>query len=88
MRKQRGYKRTICCDLRVNDGGITFGVAEDCRKRRVSAARECSGRLLPPPPPAEKATARQDQAGKASTGDGAGNGGTSIKLRNNDVPPH
>jgi len=26
--------------------------------------------LLPPSPPAEKATARQDQAGKASTYDG------------------
>jgi hypothetical protein len=31
-----------------------------------------SGDLLPPSPPAEKATARQDQAGKASTGDGRG----------------
>ena len=27
---------------------------------------------VPPTPPAEKATARQDQAGKSSTGDGAG----------------
>jgi len=33
-----------------------------------------SGRLLPPSPPAEKATARQDQTGKASTDDGARNG--------------
>jgi hypothetical protein len=33
-----------------------------------------SGDLLPPSPPAEKAAARQDQAGHASTGDGAGNG--------------
>ncbi len=32
----------------------------------------CSGDLLPPSPPAEKATAREDQAGKASTGDWAG----------------
>jgi hypothetical protein len=31
-----------------------------------------SGDLLPPSPPGEKATARQDQAGKTSTGDGAG----------------
>src|SRR5262249_8461722 len=30
--------------------------------------------FLPPSPPAEKATARQDQAGQASTGDGAGDG--------------
>jgi hypothetical protein len=29
-----------------------------------------SGDLLPPSPPAEKATARQDEAGKASTDDG------------------
>ena len=29
--------------------------------------------LLPPSPPAEQASARQDQAGQASTGDGAGN---------------
>src|SRR5262249_45681046 len=32
----------------------------------------CSGDLLPPSPPAEKPTARQDQAGKSSTGDGTG----------------
>jgi hypothetical protein len=29
----------------------------------------------PPSPPAEKATARQDQTGQASANDGAGNGG-------------
>jgi hypothetical protein len=33
--------------------------------------REQSG-LPPPSPPAEKATARQDQAGKARAGDGGG----------------
>jgi len=27
----------------------------------------------PPSPPAEKASAREDQAGKSSTGDGTGN---------------
>jgi hypothetical protein len=32
------------------------------------------GRFLTVSPPAEKATARQDQAGKASTGDGTGEG--------------
>src|SRR5262249_48919109 len=36
----------------------------------------CSGDLLPPSPPAEKATARQDQARKSGTGDGAWNGKT------------
>jgi hypothetical protein len=34
----------------------------------------CASGLLPPSPPAEKATARQDQARKASAGDGAGDG--------------
>ena len=33
-----------------------------------------SGGLSPPSPPAEKATARQDQTWQASTGDGAGGG--------------
>jgi hypothetical protein len=32
-----------------------------------------SGDFLTPSPPAEKATARQDQARKSGTGDGAGN---------------
>ena len=35
---------------------------------------EPSGDLPPPSPPAEKATARQDQAGQSSTNDGAGDG--------------
>jgi hypothetical protein len=35
----------------------------------------CSGAFLPPSPPAEKTTARQDQAGKSSTDDGTGNRG-------------
>src|SRR5262249_60799164 len=38
---------------------------------RVCTPQRCSGDLLPPSPPAEKATAGQDQAGKASTSDGA-----------------
>jgi hypothetical protein len=36
---------------------------------------DCSSSPLPPSPPAEKATGRQDQARQASTGDGAGDGG-------------
>jgi hypothetical protein len=40
----------------------------------VRVCVETLGDLLPPSPPAEKATARQDQAGKASTSDGAGDG--------------
>src|SRR5262249_28330114 len=39
------------------------------RERRIRIA---SGGLLPPSPPAEKAAARKDQAGKARTGDGPG----------------
>jgi hypothetical protein len=35
----------------------------------------CSSSPLTPSPPAEKATARQDQAGQSRTGDGAGNRG-------------
>src|SRR5262249_11377124 len=34
----------------------------------------CSGDLLPPSPPAEKATTSKDQPWKSSTGDGAGSG--------------
>jgi hypothetical protein len=36
-------------------------------------APECSGDLLPPSPPAEKATGSQDQAWQTATDDGAGN---------------
>ena len=36
------------------------------------SVRQMSDVSLPPSPPAEKATARQDQAREASTGDGAG----------------
>src|SRR5262249_49610260 len=34
----------------------------------------CSSSPLPPSPPGEKATARQDQTGQACTSDGTGNG--------------
>jgi hypothetical protein len=44
-----------------------------CELLRASCVR-CSGGLLPPSPPAEKATCCQDQTGKASAGDGAGYG--------------
>src|SRR5262249_48733626 len=37
-----------------------------------------SGYLLPPSPPAEKATACEEQAGNASTDDGAGNSGSAL----------
>jgi hypothetical protein len=44
-----------------------------CTLRNQWAASSDRGALLPPSPPAEKASARQDKAGKASTGDGSGN---------------
>jgi hypothetical protein len=44
----------------------TLGVTEDARKRSVRIARECSGDLLPPSPPAEKATASQGDPAAAA----------------------
>ena len=40
--------------------------------------------LLPPSPPAEKASARQDQARKASTGDGAGDINVGLETRRDE----
>src|SRR5262249_43126764 len=48
------------------------------RQTSITSISGCSGNLLPPSPPAEKANARQDQARKASTGDGAGNGRSAL----------
>src|SRR5262249_16007786 len=50
-----------------------------CRNDAREACSGSSGGLLPPSPPAEKATARQDQARQSGTNDGtrhtnAGNG--------------
>jgi len=45
-----------------------------------------SGALLPPSPPAEKATARQEQAGKSGTGDGSGNGREGVGERAREAP--
>jgi hypothetical protein len=60
--------RWIAC-VDVNRAQLDFELGTN-RKRRVRIVR--SGALLPPSPPAEKATTSQDQAGKASTGDGTG----------------
>src|SRR5262245_51272180 len=46
-------------------------LARGLSKRRVWIGAGCSGDLPPPSPPAEKTTARQDQAGQAGTGDWA-----------------
>ena len=42
--------------------------------------------LLPPSPPAEKATGSQDQAGQASTGDGCGDGREGVGERAREAP--
>jgi hypothetical protein len=47
--------------------------------------------LLPPSPPAEQSTARQDQAGQSSTGDGTGDGAGGYgthKFTNYDLRAH
>src|SRR6516225_11366979 len=66
--------RGVAADRRrACDGAEVSGNRWLPRTTCVGCAAGCSGAFLPPPsPPAEKATARQDQAGKASTGDGAG----------------
>ena len=51
-----------------------YSAIAGCRERRVRNCAGSSGDLLPPSPPAEKATASQDQAGQTGTGDGAGDG--------------
>ena len=43
------------------------------RRNEIADSRGAQTAFLPPSPPAEKATARQDQAGQASTDDGTGN---------------
>src|SRR5262249_21134024 len=45
-----------------------------------------SGHLLPPSPPAEKATARQDQTRQSSTCDGGGNYHPSASQVSTDIP--
>jgi len=54
----------------------------DCRIWRVPIRGGSSGDLLPPSPPAENATTRQDQAGQASADDGAGDW---VRLSINEV---
>jgi hypothetical protein len=55
----------------------------DLKAKGPSRRADRSGDLLPPSPPAEKATARQDQAGKSSASDGGGDttdGGCRIRI--------
>jgi hypothetical protein len=41
-----------------DEGGVAAAHRWLPQKRSIRIARECSGDLLPPPPPAEEATAR------------------------------
>jgi hypothetical protein len=50
-------------------GGFVF---QDIKEGQPVARPLSSSSPLPPSPPAEKATAGQEQAGQSSTGDGAG----------------
>jgi len=52
----------------------------------LAAAKSWSRRLLPPSPPAEKATRPPRPGGNSRTGDGTGDGSISVKLRSKDVP--
>jgi hypothetical protein len=58
-RRHRGLARQPC----------SHDASDDCRR-----SRQVSRELMTPSPPAEKTTARQDQAGQSSTGDGTGDG--------------
>ena len=61
------YDTTKPCNKRVPGSGCA---ALEGRKRCVWIGAESSGDLLPPSPPAEEATARQDQTWKSCTDDG------------------
>jgi hypothetical protein len=57
--------------------GYAVRAAISLGRRRAAMKRRYlfSSSPLPPSPPAEKATARQDQPGRSCTGDGAGDSG-------------
>ena len=56
--------------------GVLMSLAAGDKQAQARLAVFLQGPLLPPSPPAEKATARQNQTGKASAGDGAGYSGS------------
>jgi hypothetical protein len=63
-----GRRRTYGARSALIESG---GGVEDCPPSRVPNGF-CLSSPVPPSPPAEKATARQDQAGQSSTDDGSG----------------
>jgi hypothetical protein len=64
--------RSFLATARSAQGPAQRNQTAGCRKLAVRCA-ESSGAFLTPSPPAEKTTARQDQAGQSSTCDWAGN---------------
>ena len=83
VRRPEGrYRPIVACGNAAIIWARQIAVERDCyaiagckQTTCVDCAAGCSGCLLTPSPPAEKATARHDQAGQASTDDGAGNAG-------------
>jgi hypothetical protein len=67
------------CQDRSRQPDLLVALARDPTLRFARRA-DASGDLLPPSPPAEKATARQDQAGQSGTGDGAGDGSNRVNI--------
>src|SRR5437660_550030 len=78
MRPTNDRKATCASTCTADEQLNVYSQIAIIRQSLVAAIDVCglfagtSGDFLPPSPPAEKATARQDQAGKASTGDGRG----------------
>jgi hypothetical protein len=75
-----GHFLDKACQGRYPSRANDHGKANQCDTQRpadqaITSISACSGHLLPPSPPTEQATASKDQAGKASTGDGTGDGG-------------
>jgi len=70
-----GPFRNHCIDSDSADAILLSKPAPSTDELRLTIVGCCnSAAFLPPSPPAEKATARQDQAGQSGTGDGAGDG--------------
>jgi hypothetical protein len=72
--------------MRPSPGALWQAPARRALSARTHKSQALSGSLgdLPPSPPAEKATARQDQAGQASTSDGSGDT-TGMRVTSEDV---
>jgi hypothetical protein len=70
--------------LPIYGGHVVARIADGAQRgcQSLGAANDVYLSAFPPPsPPAEKATARQDQAGKTRTGDGAGSAKPSAGMK-------